>query len=1615
MGLVTSIPAGAQEPEDDGPDSTDLVEPFVAVDDVVFTEVDEAVDIDVTENDSDDSDEADVAIEVVAHPEHGTVELGVEDGEPYVRYHPHTGHGGRDHFRYRGCVDGHCHEADVDVYVGGEACTIVGTDGDDVLTGTDGDDVICGLAGKDTIDAGAGDDIVFGGKGRDRINGGDGADELHGGRGNDRIDGDKGPDVIRGGRGNDTLLGSLGDDTIYGGRGDDTIRGNRGNDTLVGKLGDDIIEGGAGNDLLRGWRGDDVLDGGDDNDELHGGRGADTLIGGEGDDVLRGKAGRDSLDGGPGNDELYGNRHADTLNGGDGVDTVNGGRGEDSCTTGEVYENCEETDDDPGTSYSLDAMLPSGVVVGAVDVLVSPVGFEWTSGEYVIDGVATPMTTTSVTIDTEALADGDHVISVTATGPDGPVSSDESVFTVANLVDTDGDGLIGVIEAQAGTDPANPDSDGDGLSDGDEYGRDLGFTTDPLNPDSDGDGVPDAESDPDGDGLTYLEELAAGTDPISADSDGDGADDAVELAGTSNPFLPDTDGDGIEDGSELLLGTDPSSTDSDGDGTPDDAEAMVFETVSPGGVTAILTGRGDLPRLFSVTELEPEAEFRLQEDPALAGEVVSFTLAQPAEFIEATVTVPYVDSGDDDVVLVYWESAVGAWLPWGDPASVVTDTTDHTVTATVDHFTYGAVVHRRAWAESFQQAHCVGSTEAHDSVFTFAQLPRLAEEGEVNWVTQLDPTLEGFWFIDEAIQGRDTGPYAVDEKFVYLSSDFADVASFDPGTYRYRFQWEAFQDGRIAVAGAQAGGNLTFEIRNELGVRLAYREFELAEFTAPSFVRVSDTNDRVAIGFSSSLAGYGVLIVDAQDGAVVDDLRLPSFLDHAAVVGDKLVFAEQGTLFSYDLTGAGGLIEAGSTPIGLTALFADPADDAVWMQSETGGQSLITRTDLSDGSVTSWSSPTRATASGLESARLAAVGDFSLVFATLLDDHTLELFLVSKALLTVGDMAGATGQTLDVGFATTRVDNLDYVIEPVVSGYRGDELYLTGRFAAPDGTTSEALYGLHPSVFDGGRMLEAVDTEIDTDGDGIRDCLELQGWHAQGRHFSSDPLSANSDDDNLSDGEELVLRSIVELADLLALTTPEQLDELLSLQPGSTFNAEKLFLMPYGDPGWYNSDLDPMLYFDGDTPVFFDDDAEAAAGTDPLVRDMDGDHVADGDEVLEGSDPVQTGDNNEVSVDACLRSGGNLFLDDVSLTVGDRTLAGCETIETHCLQTAAAELRDDPDKWTTHCISNDRPGPIVTLAEVVDALEARGLLDAYEILGVATTRTDGAGQLKSLAGGGALLTPTDDPKPIGASEFALASSSHRIVDGWQFDFEAVRISAWDEGLIAYFPSIISAAEEFGVDPISLATIIRHEGDEYLTYSYTLWWHRAIHKIGISDTIGPGQLNVETVGRFANLANQRAQENAGILEPDPRWGADWNVTEAALAFYEEWDSLSADEKIDMLLDREGAARAAAYTVYVHQNLLGLHREAIAFSPPESDPRARDFLLYGNLDGGDDDIRNWAVAGWHIDRNDPFNLPDLIEQYGITSRSILRYLFSYPPARESTDLARACFEQRLVCRR
>lgn len=180
--------------------------------------------------------------------------------------------------------------------------------------------------------------------------------------------------------------------------------------------------------------------------------------------------------------------------------------------------------------------------------------------------------------------------------------------------DTDGDGLSNLDEMNTfNTDPEQPDSDADGLSDysevaydGDNTAYTPGADTDPGKPDTDDDVLPDgwevahgfnpliadATGDADGDGLNNTNEYLWSTDPQVRDTDGEGLEDGPEVNtyGT-HPNLADTDEDGLTDYEEVWhdgdggynpydptnnpTGTDTDATnpDSDGDGIPDGWEA----------------------------------------------------------------------------------------------------------------------------------------------------------------------------------------------------------------------------------------------------------------------------------------------------------------------------------------------------------------------------------------------------------------------------------------------------------------------------------------------------------------------------------------------------------------------------------------------------------------------------------------------------------------------------------------------------------------------------------------------------------------------------------------------------------------------------------------------------------------------------------------------------------------------------------------------------------------------------------------------------------------------------------------------------------------------------------
>ncbi len=157
-------------------------------------------------------------------------------------------------------------------------------------------------------------------------------------------------------------------------------------------------------------------------------------------------------------------------------------------------------------------------------------------------GESVPVTSDNI-IDFEGRADGDYVFTFTTTGAQTPCVNESSVITISVNdcdVDSDLDGLFDGPEAALGTDPNNPDTDGDGIGDLEEVGADI---ENPL--DEDEDGIIDA------------------LDSNILDTDMDGVVDQLDPANT-NPCIPntlngvcDSDGDDIPDSQEIADETDP--------------------------------------------------------------------------------------------------------------------------------------------------------------------------------------------------------------------------------------------------------------------------------------------------------------------------------------------------------------------------------------------------------------------------------------------------------------------------------------------------------------------------------------------------------------------------------------------------------------------------------------------------------------------------------------------------------------------------------------------------------------------------------------------------------------------------------------------------------------------------------------------------------------------------------------------------------------------------------------------------------------------------------------------------------------------------------------------------
>jgi hypothetical protein len=210
--------------------------------------------------------------------------------------------------------------------------------------------------------------------------------------------------------------------------------------------------------------------------------------------------------------------------------------------------------------------------------------------------LARPGDATSTSRTPTATDDDDH--------DDLRIDRELTLGTDPNVADTDGDGLSDGQEDQnhngvrdgSESNALVADTDGDGFSDGFEI---TTSHTSPVLADTDGDGIGDFDEDTNHNGIVDVGE----TDPKLADTDGDGLSDSLELTLGTNPLVADSDGDGLSDGQEDAnhngivdaTETDPNNADSDGGGLNDGDERAAHKNPldAADDLLVIIVGEGE--------------------------------------------------------------------------------------------------------------------------------------------------------------------------------------------------------------------------------------------------------------------------------------------------------------------------------------------------------------------------------------------------------------------------------------------------------------------------------------------------------------------------------------------------------------------------------------------------------------------------------------------------------------------------------------------------------------------------------------------------------------------------------------------------------------------------------------------------------------------------------------------------------------------------------------------------------------------------------------------------------------------------------------------------------------
>ena len=315
-----------------------------------------------------------------------------------------------------------------------------------------------------------------------------------------------------------------------------------------------------------------------------------------------------------------------------GLDPIDTDTDDDGVPDGQEPDYAEDTDGD-GAINALDPDSDDdGILDGTEMGVTSPTDdTDVRRGHFRAD--ADPSTTTDPTsadTDEGGVADGAEDTNYNGrldggeTDPNDP--TDDTTPT-----DTDGDGLSDAQETALGSDPADADSDDDGVPDGLEPNHSVDTDGDGLlnllDPDSDDDGlfdgtemgqtIPDTDTDLSQGHFVADADPGTTTNPLFPDTDRGGVSDGAEDtnlngatdASETDPNDPaddttvtDSDGDGLSDALEEGIGTDPLDADSDDDGIPDGHEPNFTVDTDGDGFINALDPDSDDDGLFDGTE-----------------------------------------------------------------------------------------------------------------------------------------------------------------------------------------------------------------------------------------------------------------------------------------------------------------------------------------------------------------------------------------------------------------------------------------------------------------------------------------------------------------------------------------------------------------------------------------------------------------------------------------------------------------------------------------------------------------------------------------------------------------------------------------------------------------------------------------------------------------------------------------------------------------------------------------------------------------------------------------------------------------------------------------------------